>query len=135
MGTYLHFSCASHEYAISQEYVYKIVASNHQTFPIPLAKRYSQQILYEDGAWYALLDIETLFFHTETKATYYMIMNNFTIALMVDTLLEPMELADTCWQPSTTLKDTWAYKKEKEIYLIEDILLQKRMSCYDSDDG
>ena len=46
MGTYLHFSCASHEYAISQEYVYKIVAANHQTFPIPLAKRYSQQILY-----------------------------------------------------------------------------------------
>ena len=81
MGTYLHFSCASHEYAISQEYVYKIVAANHQTFPIPLAKRYSQQILYEDGAWYALLDIETLFFHTETKATYYMIMNNSTIAL------------------------------------------------------
>ena len=118
MGTYLHFSCASHEYAISQEYVYKIVAAYHQTFPIPLAKRYSQQILYEDGDWYALMDIETLCFHTETKATYYIIMNNSAIALMVDTLLEPMELADTCWQPSTTLKDTWAYKKEKEIMKI-----------------
>lgn len=135
MGNYLCFTNKEHHYAVEQEHIEQIIVMQQELVKVPLCTNLCHEMVFMNQQGYACIDVENLFFQKKCDARYLLLLREPKAALLVETLLEPVYMADTCWAASSWDATIWSYEEKEIIYLIDAATLLKKVIKDDSHYG